>query len=260
ESWRGGLRGPPRDPPARSRASSRKRAAAGPSRAHTRGRARRARPGAWPPRGPPARGRGPRRRTRGTPRDAPPAPLGSCPPLPPAPDRARVRVARAPKPRETRAPQRGGEDRRSARCGREALAAPRDPWFGSDQGGTKRCWIRYRGVAGRGELLREQGAGSREQRADSGTAPCSLSSRTLPQSYRTIHRLKRQSSPPAPDRTAQAAGPEPSRDHEREIGLDVAVDGRGADFGGQAGRKIEGDPAVDGAELEAIVPGGATER
>src|SRR5439155_5580378 len=217
-------------------------------RAHTRGRARRARPGAWPPRGPPARGRGPRRRTRGTPRDAPPAPLGSCPPLPPAPDRARVRVARAPKPRETRAPQRGGEDRRSARCGREVPAAPRDPWFGEHQGGTTRCWIRYRGVAGRGESMRNGECGMRNGTATlvAGNDPRPAiphsafrtpHSRTPSQSYRTIHRLKRQPSPPAPDRTAQAAGPEPSRDHEREIGLDVAVDGRGADFGGQAGRK-----------------------
>src|SRR5439155_25367837 len=85
-------------------------------------------------------------------------------------------------------------------------------------------------------------------------------SRTLSESYRSVHRLERQPPPPAPDRAAQDAGPEPSRDHEREIGLDVAVDGRGADFGGQAGRKIEGDPAVDGAELEAIAPGGAAER
>src|SRR5439155_5509369 len=152
ESWRGGPRGsrpprPPRPPRShgRSRANSRTRGAGDLTRARTRGRARPARPGAGPPRGPPARDRVPRSRTRGTPRDAPPAPRASRPPLLPAPDRARVRVARAPTPRETRAPQRGGEDRRSARCGREVPAAPRDPWFGDDQGGGRRWWIRYLG-------------------------------------------------------------------------------------------------------------------
>src|SRR3989441_10240515 len=118
-----------------------------------RGRARLARPDAAPPRGPPAPDRVPRSRTRGTHRVAPPGPRGSRPPLLPAPDRARVRVARAPTPRETRAPQRGGEDRRSARCGREVPAAPRDPWFGDDQGGVRRRWIRYLGVAGGGESM-----------------------------------------------------------------------------------------------------------
>src|SRR5439155_27366553 len=164
ESWRGGPRGPPRVPRARSRASSRTRAAAGPSRARRRGRARRARPGAWPPRGPPARGRGPRQRTRGTPRDAPPAPLESRPPLLPAPDRARVRVARAPTPRETRAPQGGGEDRRSARCGREALAAPRDPWFGGGYATSQPSLIRYHGIAAAIKTTRARRPGMRPVR------------------------------------------------------------------------------------------------
>src|SRR5205809_5504069 len=58
-------------------------------------------------------------------------------------------------------------------------------------------------------------------------------SRTLSQPDAPIDGLERQSSPPAPDRAAQAAGAEPSRDHEGEIGLDVAVDRLGADLGGQ---------------------------
>src|SRR5256885_17218846 len=85
-------------------------------------------------------------------------------------------------------------------------------------------------------------------------------SRTLSQPDAPIHRLERQPSPSAPDRAAQAAGAEPSRDHEGEIGLDVAVDRLGADLGGQPGREAERDPAVDGAELERIAPRGAAQR
>src|SRR3989449_11451879 len=78
--------------------------------------------------------------------------------------------------------------------------------------------------------------------------------------YAPIHRLERQPSPSAPDRAAQAAGAEPSRDHEGEIGLDVAVGRLAADLGGAPGGEVAGDPAVDGAELERIAPRGAAER
>src|SRR5205823_11102422 len=83
--------------------------------------------------------------------------------------------------------------------------------------------------------------------------------RAFSQPYRSVHRLESKPSPPAPDRPVQAPGSEPPCDHQREVGLDVAVHGRGADLGGQAGRQIERDPAVHGTELEGIAPGGATE-
>src|SRR6266576_3758065 len=85
-------------------------------------------------------------------------------------------------------------------------------------------------------------------------------SRTLSQPDAPIHRLERQPSPPAPDRAAQAAGAEPSRDHQWKVGLDVAVDRLGADLGGQPGREGECDPAVDRTKLERIAPRGAAER
>src|SRR2546426_63486 len=271
EWWRGGPHGLRRFPHARSRANRRTRDAAGPCRARMRGRARLVRPDAAPPRGPPAPDRVPRSRTRGTHRVVPPGPRGSRPPLRPGPNRARVRVARAPTPRETRAPQRGGEDRRSARCGREVPAAPRDPWFGDDQGGPRRGWIRYRDVARGSESMRNGECGMRNDTATlvAGNDPRlaiphsafrTPHSRTLSQPNAPIHRLERQASPPAPDRAAQAAGAEPSRDHEGEIGLDVAVDRLGADLGGETGREVERDPAVDGAELERIAPRGAAQR
>src|SRR2546428_11564553 len=95
--------------------------------------------------------------------------------------------------------------------------------------------------------------------AGNDSRPAIPHSRALSEPNAPIHRLEGESPPPAPDRPVQAAGPEASRDHEWEIGLDVAVDGRGADFGRQAGRKMEGDRAVDGAELEGVAPRGAAE-
>src|SRR5438552_11889874 len=78
--------------------------------------------------------------------------------------------------------------------------------------------------------------------------------------YAPIHRLERQPSPPAPDRAAQAAGAEPARDQEGEVGLAVAVDRLSAALGGQPGREVDGDPAVDGTKLERIAPRGAAQR
>src|SRR5438046_503865 len=135
----------------------RTRDAADPRPARMPAPARRVRPAAGPPRGLPAPGRAPRVRTRGTRHAAPPAPRARAPPLRLPPDRARARAVPAPTPLGIRAPQKGGEDRRSARCGREGLAA-RDPWFGDDQGGAARPGIMYRGIAGRAELLRSRDA------------------------------------------------------------------------------------------------------
>src|SRR5947208_1122969 len=84
--------------------------------------------------------------------------------------------------------------------------------------------------------------------------------RAFSQPYRSVHRLESKQSPPAPDRPVQAPGSKPPCDHQREVGLDVPVDGGSPHLGGKTGRKIEGDPAVHGTELEGIAPGGATER
>src|SRR5205823_9531705 len=64
-----------------------------------------------------------------------------------------------------------------------------------------------------------------------------------------VHRLESKPSPPAPDRPVQAPGSKPPCDHQREVGLDVPVDGGSPHLGGKTGRKIEGDPAVHGTEI-----------
>src|SRR5256885_10696127 len=131
--------------------------------------------------------------------------------------------------------------------------------------GAMRGWITYRDVAKGGESMRNGECGMRNDTATlvAGNDPRlaiphsafrTPHSRTLSQPDAPIDGLERQPSPPAPDRAAQAAGAEPSRDHEGEIGLDVAVDRLGADLGGQPGREDERDPAVDGAELEPNPP------
>src|SRR5256885_180965 len=137
--------------------------------------------------------------------------------------------------------------------------------------GAMRGWITYRDVAKGGESMRNGECGMRNDTATlvAGNDPRlaiphsafrTPHSRTLSQPDAPIDGLERQPSPPAPDRAAQAAGAEPSRDHEGEIGLDVAVDRLSADLGGQPGREVERDPAVDGAELERIAPRGAAQR
>src|SRR5438093_9292289 len=75
--------------------------------------------------------------------------------------------------------------------------------------------------------------------------------RAFSQPYRSVHRLESKPSPPAPDRPVQAPGSEPPCDHQREIGLDVAVHGRGADLVGQACRQIVREHAYHGADLES---------
>src|SRR5947209_3603095 len=95
--------------------------------------------------------------------------------------------------------------------------------------------------------------------AGNDSRPAIPHSRALSEPNAPIHRLEGESPPPAPDRPVQARGPEASRDHEWEIGLDVAIDGRSADFGRQAGRKMEGDRPVHGAELAGVAPRGAAE-
>src|SRR5207248_5807586 len=95
-------------------------------------------------------------------RGAPPSGHATRPPPPRAPLPARARVARSPTPLESRAPQKGGEDRRSARCGRAVRAAPRAPYRRRSYGTRSSRRITYRVVAGGVGLVRDARCGMRD--------------------------------------------------------------------------------------------------
>src|SRR5438128_4965595 len=83
---------------------------------------------------------------------------------------------------------------------------------------------------------------------------------TLPESYAAVDRLERQPPAAAADRARHAAGSQATGDHEREVGLDVAVHRAGAHLRRHVGRQVEGDPAVYGMEFERVGPLGAAHR
>src|SRR6266571_7955167 len=78
--------------------------------------------------------------------------------------------------------------------------------------------------------------------------------RALLQTYFSIHRAEAEPPPTGADRALQPPLTETPGDHQRPVGLDVAVHGVGPDLGIELAGKNQGDPAVHGAELEIVAP------
>src|SRR5437763_6422083 len=85
-------------------------------------------------------------------------------------------------------------------------------------------------------------------------------SRGLSESYTAVDGLERQPPPAAADRARHAARPQTTGDHEREVGLDVAVHRAGAHLRRDVGRQVERDRAVHSVELEHVAPASAPQR
>src|SRR5688572_27292426 len=64
----------------------------------------------------------------------------------------------------------------------------------------------------------------------------------------------------AADGAGQATAAVTARDRQREVALDLAVEGRGLDLGAQARGQAQLDAAVDGVEFQPARPVGATHR